>query len=656
MEQPVVTLIKAQVWKYKSIEDSEPVELSPHVTVLVGKNESGKTAFLEALHKAKPLGTAKYNFIADYPRKDLIRYRPQHEAKNYQKVVELTFRIEKELADKINKEVFGGTEIIVPGATFTRATTIGNTNTIGFHINEQVALAALQKPLGDLEHKDEVFDGATSLANVLTKIEELELPADSKLAAFAAQWRGRAIKPEGWNLINGYIWQTYLSPELPNFLYFDDYKLLEGKINLPTLQQRTNANQLTAADETARGLLELAGTTLQELMGEEGYESAKAKLEAIGLNITQKIFEFWKQNQDLDVEFDLKSDAKDTPPFNNGMNLYIRIKNRRHGVTVPFDQRSKGFIWFFSFLVWFDAVQSRADTEDALILLLDEPGLNLHALAQADFLAYIHELARLHQIIYTTHSPFMVDSAHLEEVRVVEDRIKEGTKVTGELAGSSDESLFPLQAALGYSIAQNLFIAKKNVLIEGPADLILLQHLTALLEAEGKATLGGAILVPVGGLDKLATFVALLGSNKLKLVVLHDRASTPHQKLEDLIRQKLIERKRVLDFSMFIEPQPKEADIEDLLPPHIYVAAFNAAYAKELAGIVLASAELGNHPRIIERINLWLKAKDINLLRDGGFNHYRVAQAALPLLTAATLSAESSGNFERLFKYICDVL
>jgi len=652
----VLTLIKAQVWKYKSVEDSTPVALAEDVTVLVGKNESGKTAFLEALHKAMPLGAAKYDYVADYPRKDLVRYRPQHEAKNYEKTVELTFRVEKTLADKINEEVFGGAEIVAAGTTFTRATTIANTSTIGFHIDQTAAVAALQKPLADLEHKDEVFKGAARLEDALTNIDGLGLPSDNRLMTFAALWRSRAIKPNGWGLVDGYIWQTYLSPALPKFLYFDDYKLLEGKINLPTLQQREAAKQLTDADETAQGLLQLAGTTLQELMSDEGYETAKAKLEAIGLNITQKVFEFWKQNQDLDVEFDLKSDAKDVAPYNSGVNLYIRIKNRRHGVTVPFDQRSKGFIWFFSFLVWFDAVQSRAATDDTLILLLDEPGLNLHALAQADFLAYIRELSEQHQIIYTTHSPFMVDSAHLEDVRVVEDRVKEGTKITSDLAGSSDDSVFPLQAALGYSIAQNLFIAKKNILIEGPADLILLQHMGALLEAGDRQGLGDAILVPVGGLDKLATFVALLGSNKLKLAVLHDRAGFPHQKLEDLVRQKLIERKRVLDFSMFLEPQPKEADIEDLLPTDAYIAAFNQAYAKELNGVTLTAAELGAQPRIVERINHWLKAKSITLLKDGGFNHYRVAQAVLPALTAAMLKPDELARFERLFAKIGEVL
>lgn len=177
-----------------------------------------------------------------------------------------------------------------------------------------------------------------------------------------------------------------------------------------------------------------------------------------------------------------------------------------------------------------------------------------------------------------------------------------------------------------------------------------------LLEATGKQGLGDAILVPVGGLDKLVTFVALLGSNKLKLAVLHDRASGPHQKLEDLIRQKLIERKRVLDFSMFLDPVPSEADIEDLLPADAYIAAFNQAYARELNGLTLTVAELGSQPRMIERINQWLKAKDITLLKDGGFNHYRVAQAVLPALTAATLKPDELERFERLFSKVGEVL
>jgi len=318
-------------------------------------------------------------------------------------------------------------------------------------------------------------------------------------------------------------------------------------------------------------------------------------------------------------------------------------------VTVPFDQRSKGFIWFFSFMVWFSAVENRVGTNKDLILLLDEPGLNLHALAQSDFLEYIDKLSESRQIIYTTHSPFMVESNRLEKVRVVEDRAKEGAKVTGQLEGSSEESLFPLQAALGYSIAQNLFISKKNVLVEGPADFILLHHMSAVLEESGRSGFNEGVLVPVGGLDKLATFIALLGASKLKLVVLHDRASGLHQNLEKLIQQKLIERKRVLDFSMFRTPDNLETDVEDLFPETLYVDAFNAVYAGELKGSKLSLGELIPHPRIVERLNQWLRGKGITLLKDGGFNHYRVAQALLPRLTEASLSKADLDRFEKLF-------
>ncbi|HET9177386.1 MAG TPA: AAA family ATPase [Terriglobia bacterium] len=646
----MIKLIRAHVFKYKSIEDSSPVQIDENVTVLVGKNESGKSAFLEALHKALPLTSAKFDYVFDYPRKDYVRYRSQHEAKSYANAVELTFRIEKNLAQRINNEVFEGSEVVPPGHLFMRTTTYGNTSTLSLELNQEGALAASRKRLRGIECVEEVFADAKRLDEVVERIEKKELPADGTLAAFAKEWRDRfANHSANWDMVGWHIWNAYLSPSLPRFFYFDDYKLLEGKINLEALNQRRANKQLTGADETALGLFELAGTDLRELMSEQGYENSKAKLEAIGLTITEQVFEYWKQNTGICVEFDIKADPTDLPPYNNGKNLYIRVKNLRHGVTVPFDQRSKGFIWFFSFMVWFSAVKSRLGTDKEIILLLDEPGLSLHALAQADFVNYIGTLSKSHQIIYTTHSPFMVESDGLHRVRVVEDRPKEGAKVSGDLVGSREDSLFPLQAALGYSIAQNLFIAKKNILLEGPSDLILLQHMSALLEKVGKRGLLEGVLVPVGGLDKVATFVALLGANKLTLVVLHDRGRAPHQGIENLIRQKLIERKRIFDYSMFRAQKGQESDLEDLFPENIYIQAFNASYASELGGAAIDPAGLGQHPRIVERINLWLEARQIRLLRDGGFNHYRVAQALLPMLSERSLSVPDVDRFDELF-------
>jgi len=92
--------------------------------------------------------------------------------------------------------------------------------------------------------------------------------------------------------------------------------------------------------------------------------------------------------------------------------------------------------------------------------LLDEPGLSLHAAAQADLLRFIdNELAPNYQVIYTTHSPFMIDSLKLNEVRTVYDNSNKetGSVISDALDEKDSDTLFPLQAALGYSLAQNLF-------------------------------------------------------------------------------------------------------------------------------------------------------------------------------------------------------
>ena len=373
--------------------------------------------------------------------------------------------------------------------------------------------------------------------------------------------------------------------------------------------------------------------------------------------------EFWKQNEDLEIEVDIKSDSEDEAPFNQGVNLYLRIKNRRHrGVSTPFAQRSRGFIWFFSFLVWFDSVQHQIDSssklaKQPLILLLDEPGLALHALAQADFLKYIDELSTKHQVLYTTHSPFMVHSNRLQEVRVVEDRLKEGTVISSDVASSDPRTIFPLQAALGWTIAQNLFISERNLLVEGPGDLIYLKAMSSIIEADGKTGLRDDItVVPVGGLDKLTTFIALLGASGLKLAVFHDYHGAPDQKLGDLVRQKLIAPKMLLNAAQFrdlskLGTASHASDTEDLFDAEWYLDQFSAAYAKELGKKSLKVTDLEPGDRIVDRIERTLEAKKIHVRPSGGFNHYRVASYFASNPTAA-FGVDTVARFAALFKAV----
>src|SRR5262249_27561859 len=201
----------------------------------------------------------------------------------------------------------------------------------------------------------------------------------------------------------------------------------------------------------------------------------------------------------------------------------------RHDVTTRFDERSSGFVWFFSFLIWFDRYAKRP--EGKYIVLLDEPGLTLHARAQRDLLRYFEkELAPKYQVIYTTHSPFMIDPEHLLRTRTVDyivERQKDeerdlGTKVGGDVLSTDRDTVFPLQACLGLDITQTLFVGANSLLVEGPSDLLYIKWFQKRLGSQAnKKTLDSRwTIVPCGGLDKIETFASLFGASAMRIAAL----------------------------------------------------------------------------------------------------------------------------------------
>jgi hypothetical protein len=656
----------AQVKLFKSIDDSDSVTIDNYTTVLVGQNESGKTAFLQALYKAKAVDSdVGYVVLEDYPRKGLNEYLKRHN-EDPAIVAELTYQLQENEIEEINRH-FGFK--LLQEFSFKRHCKYNGSSTIIITVPE---MPYIQHLISGAKLPSEIATKASqakTIRQLISILDGLDLNTEAK--SFLEALKLRFGPTEGsWNdLLDHYIWKRFLFPKIPKFLYFDDYYLLPGKINLPALQQRVqtslqNKQPLENEDKTVLSLLQMADVDLEDLVGTTGYESVKAKLEGISNSITDKVFEYWTQNRELDVEFDIRTDPNDQAPYNSGNNLYIRIRNRRHRVSVPFSQRSKGFIWFFSFIVWFDSIKQQIGANTDLILLLDEPGLSLHALAQADFLKYIDDLARNHQIIYTTHSPFMVHSDRLHQVRTVEDRVGEGTKISENITGSDPNTLFPLQAALGYTIAQNLFISKRNLIVEGPADLIYLRFFSSILTTRNRMGLRDDItIVPVGGLDKLATFVALLRGNELQMAVLHDYSSKPDARLESLVRQKLIRDKQVLNYAMFrnsVKSATKaksstsinmvSTDVEDMFSPELYLKLFSNAYKKQLSGIEVKESDLPAGDRIVERIERYLVDKGIQLRASGGYNHYLVASylASNPV-PVNKISADTLNRFEQLF-------
>ncbi|AMO47578.1 Hypothetical protein AKI40_1160 [Enterobacter sp. FY-07] len=653
----IMILTNVQLGPFRSINTAQNCTIDPKVTVLVGMNEAGKTVFLQGIHKAcDALNTERYEVIEDYPRKDLTRYNKTHSEKP-ENAITLTYMPEQEDLDLVNKKHNTNLEF---GFTYSISTNYNNTRTISIYIDEKPIISKLLKSSGFTSDTIQSVKEAASIRKLVEILDSLDLNDNEQ--KIHAQLTAR-VKSSTWDNVTQYEVFKSLDARLPKTLYFSDYDILPGKLNIKDLARRhkqseNDPSQLTPKHKSILALLRMADVSIDELSETDGYESLKAKIEGVSNSLTDQIMQFWKQNENIEVVVDIQSDPKDEVPFNDGANIYLRIKNSRHRVTTPFDKRSRGFIWFFSFLVWFDSVQyqfNAADEDRKLILLLDEPALALHALAQSDFLTYIDHLSKNHQVIYTTHSPFMVHSDRFNQVRMVEDKDKIGTVISENLSGTDPRTIFPLQAALGWDIAQNLFISKRNFLVEGPSELIYLKHLSSILETKNRTGLNDSItIVPTGGLDKIITFIALLGANNLNIAVLHDYDGKSNQKIDEMIKNKIINPKSIKNTSMYTEHKDKPSDIEDLFSIKIYLDYFNKAFEKQLPEKIKPS-DLPSGTRVIERINRYLKEKNITLRPSGGFNHYLVA-STFGSNPPKTIDDKTLTNFEKLFSDINNIL
>lgn len=639
-------LLSAQVGPFRSINGSQTLMVDSQVTALVGMNESGKTVLLKALEKsADAAQMASFKPVDDYPRKDLTAYLAKHKTEPAVATL-LSYVLSDKDSSDLNK-LFGIP--IIKDRPLSVSHRFDNSSSVGFgfavedHLKDYIQLSRLspatKTALAATTKLEDVPGALAGLTLDANETKWLEITNKDIAAAQAAK--------HSWAAFSFKVWSE-LKARIPKFLYFGDYDILPSKMNIAELVERTkNPAQMTHEHRGMVALLRMAGISAEDFANPSGYEELKAKLEAVSIRLTDQIMEFWKQNEELDVEIDIKPDLQDVAPFNNGPNVYLRIKNRRHrGVSTPFQTRSRGFTWFFSFLVWFDDIRLQMEkdpgTKGALILLLDEPGVSLHALAQRDFLAYIDDLGTRHQVIYTTHSPFMISPDELHRVRTVEDQKTVGTTVSEHLQNAKDaRTTFPLQAALGWSLSQNLFIGDRNLIVEGPSELLYLRSIAAALDADG--LLESVVVVPCGGLDKIATFVALLGANDLKLSVFHDFSGKADQRLSELVREKIIAANLILDPSMFRDAgtggksNGEPSDIEDMFEEEEYLVMFNATFPSLPRPVV--SSELVPGTRIVVRIAEWLERNGVKLRPSGGFNHYLVAQhfSAKAGASAATL-------------------
>lgn len=605
-------LTRARVTDYRSIDDSGWVDID-EVTCLVGKNESGKTTFLSALKRLNHVDVASGDFdLKDYPRKGYVQYRRIHK-KTPAVVVRVEFRLDADEIRQIEAEYGPG---IIRHPVVVASKDYSNTRMWDMEVNEEALVRHLVASAGLPAEIEERTESAATIDELRTMLEGLAirpLGVGDLLIDINSRFK-TSLKDQ--------IAEKYLENFIPAFVYFDDYSAMKGRISIPDIRRRSEQGaRLDDADRTFMSLISLAGADLEDLDSQTNYEHVKAELESASISITDDVFEYWHQNRQLRVDFDLSNaNPNDPPPLNEGTILHIRIWNNRHRVSVPFDERSKGFVWFFSFLAYFSGLELE-DENRSMVLLFDEPGLNLHALAQSDFLRFIDErLTPKHQVIYTTHSPFMIDLNRLGSVRTVQDMDDRGTVVAADVMIHDAETVFPLQVAMGYRVAQSLFLAPHCLLVSSPSDQIYLQVLGEAVVARGGQALDPRwVTIPVGGADNLPTYLSLLGDNYVNLAIMMDVTPKSKARIEEK-NGKIGNNSNPI--KMVEVAKMRDADMEDLFDPSFYLELVNQTYSRELPHEMTMKAISGPNPRIAQRIQKYFEQEGIC---GGRFDTYRPA-------------------------------
>ena len=573
-------LIKFRVKNFRSVDDSDWIDAS-NVTALIGTNESGKTNLLLPLWKLKPAKDGAINPTADYPRKRFNEIRNMTDAQK-PVFIETEFELSEELAERI-ADMTGAEVDEVRVASVSR--TLGGTHKIGFPNAPNYRFASkneVVKIISDayaelsamtagkteesikteiLKALDEALEKANSdttssllmvseLKNIIKVLETIHTEDALKRSVIVPRF-GQV--QDDLNEILAIISKptpsssqeaaNLVMANVPSFVYYSNYGNLDSEIYLPHVIQNMVRENLGSREEakarTLKVLFEFVRLKPEEIveLGQDLPDSTTtptdAQIKAIaekkkerdillqsaGTDLTQKFRAWWKQG---DYRFRFQAD---------GDHFRIWVSDDKRPEDIELEGRSTGLQWFLSFYLIF-LVESMDSHEDA-ILLLDEPGLSLHPLAQRDLSEFFENLATTNQLLYTTHSPFLVDPDHLDRVKAVYVKEDGTTAVSSNLrAGESNsaqtKSIYPVHAAVGLSVSDSLLQGCQSVVVEGPSDQHYLSAIKNYLIGKGLiAPKREIIFVPAGGVRGVNAVVSILtGKDEaLPLVILDSDGS-----------------------------------------------------------------------------------------------------------------------------------
>lgn len=651
-------LINYRVTNFRSVKDSGEIEAGD-VAALIGVNESGKTNLLLPLWKLNPAREGEIQPTSDYPKTMFadVRAKPgefrfisaDFDASSLKdKLVTLTkLDPEQLVAVRVGRYFDGKYEVSFP--LYVPKTTVAASDIAGELTALHTAVERTDPLKSEEPLKTTIIDAVRAMAESMSQdwaAHELDTAIESLRKLLPDQpAKTSTIVPRVQQTLDVLTaWLSHIrapSPEdiegvrdlvlgaLPKFVYYSNYGNLDSEIYLPHVVQNLERKDLGAKEaakaRTLRVLFSFVRLQPKEILelgrdfkdpnnqnrqpnADEIARIAERKrersilLQSAGTTLTKEFKSWWKQG---DYRFRFEAD---------GDHFRIWVSDDRRPEEVELENRSTGLQWFLSFYLVF-LVESQGDHENA-ILLLDEPGLSLHPLAQRDLSAFFDGLTKTNQIIYTTHSPFLVDPDRLDRVRKVYVADDGSTVSSPNLrqAGADPAqagAAYAVYSALNLNVAESLLLGCLPVIVEGASDQHYLTMIKALLIGAGKIKPRRELVFPPAGGTKTLRITAgiLTGRDEMLPVVLLDGDHMGTKMAAELSSGLYKgQEKKVLSTDEFAYFNGSE--LEDLIPLQRFVDAVDRVFrASEQEFSEVASKGLP----IVPQVEAWAKQEGIEL-------------------------------------------
>jgi len=510
-------LLKFRIKNYKSIIDSGYCTLASDLTVLIGKNESGKTTILEALR--------------DFDQ-GISRFAPEVyplDGRIDEPMVEMHFRVSSDELSDIQRDA----GINLDPDTFTRIVQDGLSLTKdgqGRYAFEDETLAAVKlNPGGDQgdsqgapvhplqSAKDKLFRllqghslPEVNLASSPAEIQRASREIVKNVKNILTRLQDENLQQRVVEHLRGFIkevdslggvhtgapttFMDYVVRRVPHFIFFNKFAdILPFEIPIADLKE----------NQAVCDFAKVAGLDLDRVMAVTDLQKRINLLNRHSAGVSGDFLNYWEQNK---VEIIVKPEAD---------KLLFGVRDCETTNFFKIEQRSKGFQWFLSFYL---RLQAEAGPDN--IIVIDEPGTNLHAMAQRELIRIlVDKIAPTSQVVFSTHSPYLIDPERQDRIRLVLKNSVSGTFIR-EISDSAadDETMHPLITAQGAEQAHPLILpGSKNVIVQCASMYYYFKAVLALVAPE---PLNNVNLVPGTDQVQIARIASLMLGQDSDFVVL----------------------------------------------------------------------------------------------------------------------------------------